>query len=130
MISLVTRGYLAPPGGDVVVLAPSGIVSITGDPSTRFTPVVARMQVASGAYPWIIYSGGDSQFDERLIFWPTRPEQANQSGDQRWTPQYRDRSSLVVDGDELVATILPNSGWWRDNFNLLFIAGVEMIEGV
>ena len=116
-LGLLSRGYVT---GDA--LTPSGVLSITSASTDRWTPVVARF--TSNGDPWIVFAGSD--YEERLIFYPTRPTVANQSGDQRWTPMFRDRSSLVIDGTEYVATILPNGGWWRESFSLIFIAGVEM----
>lgn len=122
---LATRGYAM---ATVQVTGPSGIVSITQTPVGRMTPVVARVTLGEGSLPWIIMSGG--QYDERLIFYPTRPIQTNQSGDQRWTPSFRDKSSVVADGDDLIISILPNGGWWRESFRLIFVAGTEMTKGV
>lgn len=124
-LTLATRGFVGA-GSGIKILSPSGVASITSGALDRFSPVVVRLTMGAGSLPWIVLAG--SSFDERLIFWPTRPAQANQSGDQRWTPMFRDRSSLVQEGNDLVATILPNGGWWRENFKLIFIAGTEMTQ--
>lgn len=106
----------------------SRVISVTTTQLGRLIPVVARITVASGLLPWIVLSTGD--FDEHLIFNPTRPVSASQSGDQRWLPSFRERSSVVQDGNELVITILPNGGWSRENFKLIFVAGAEIVLGV
>lgn len=35
-------------------------------------------------------------------------------------------SSIVIDGDDVIITILPNGGWWSMNFLLSFIDGQEI----
>lgn len=121
---LATRGYAL---ATVESVESSGVVSITTLPLDRWTPVIARVTMGASAEMWIVFSG--SEFDEKLIFWPTRPISQSQSGDQRWTPMFRDRSSVVQDGGDMIVTILPNSGWWRENFRLIFISGTEMTQG-
>lgn len=89
------------------------IVEITDGPLQRWTPVVARVTLFGGGELHVRYVSNS------LKFWVYD----DQDG---FAPNFRDQSSVVEDGDDLIVTILPNGGWWTDKFHLKFFAGEEM----
>ncbi len=102
----------------------STIVSVSGPVVDRMEPIVVRLHMTgSNPVPWI---GIATEFDKRIIFDPT--EVIEGLIDKRWSPMYRDRSSIVQDGIHQLVSILPSGGWWREGFDLFFIDGTEIIN--
>lgn len=110
MISLATRGYYS----QVVEPSPfdGEILSITGSPVTRWTSVVAVVRVSGGS-PFVRYVSNS------LKLWIYDPVDG-------FTANFRDRSTVAVDGDVVTMSIIPNGGWWTNQFRLKFISGTEL----
>lgn len=111
--SLITRGYV---GGVVELVSPTGqIISISGNPR-RWTPISARVRITAGLL-FIMFEAQDNRF---FVYDSSRSE------DERWSAFFAQRSSIAADGLDQIITILPNGGWWREDFTLRFIAGTEL----
>lgn len=93
----------------------SGTYRITASPLSRFEPIVARVQITGIASLYISYESGGLRFQ---IYDPDPAK--------LFLGAWAERSSIVVDGSVLVVTLLPNGGWWSKDFEIVFVAGVEL----
>lgn len=109
--------------GDVTV--PLGVVpesnvataEVTETDMARWTPVQIRLVGASPTQVFILYTAGNNRF---VVYDPTL------AADERWHRAFRERSTIAADGGDYVASILPNGGWWNEQFNLTCVKGTEM----
>lgn len=90
---------------------------VTETEMSRWTPVEIRLVNATPAEVFINYTAGNNRF---VVYDPTL------AADERWHRAFRERSTIVADGGEYVASILPNGGWWNEQFNLTCVKGEEM----
>ena len=94
----------------------STLVSITSNSGiTRWTPIVIRTQIPSGLAMYVILKIGNNRFEIYDI-------------DDEWLAMFADRSSIAVDGADTVITVLPNGGWWSDEFEISVILGREVVQ--
>jgi hypothetical protein len=88
------------------------LISITQPPLERWKPVVAVVRL-SGASAFVKYRAHALYLG---IYDPTLG----------FTSNFKERSSIQVDGDIVTFTILPNGGWWTNTIRLKFAAGAEL----
>jgi hypothetical protein len=107
------QDIISPSGG---VGASGAVVSITNGTLGRWSEVTARIRITDGV-PYVRYVSNS------LKFWLYDPVDG-------FVSNFNQRSSVVLDDTEdedmYVFTILPNGGWWTDQFRLKFVAGIEL----
>jgi len=88
------------------------IVSIS-EVSTRWIAVIA-VTTCDPDNLYIFYRAGNNKF---TVYDPT----------DTFSEFFDDRSSIVANGDATwTVTLLPNGGWWQKNFEIKYVAGIEM----
>lgn len=82
-------------------------------PVERWTPAVVVLKIFGDALPFVRY------WSNSLKLWIYDPSEG-------FLKLFAERSTIKTEGDTVTFSILPNGGWWTNQFRLKFIAGVEL----
>lgn len=114
----ITASAAGTPGVDTfdINFGDAVILSVTATPVTRWEPIVISFRESdalNGAF--VILRVGSNRFE---IYNPT----------DGWLGMFEDRSTIVTASGSTTLTILPNGGWWSDNFVVAVVSGRELSE--
>lgn len=100
--------------------ASATLVSSAWSPATRFQPVVQVYNVTAGDFYVILVSG----LNRIVIRDPADVTVDNPFG---FTPQFKERSSISINGSLYTVSMLPSGGWWMRNFEIRPVSGAEIM---
>jgi hypothetical protein len=114
--------------GPIIVLSPADGSLLDADVETaRFTPITAVFPVQLGQQPIVYVVIGTLSW---TIYSPT----AGANSTPGFVPFFSEHSSAQQVGTTLLGapiwsfSVLPNGGWWRSGFNIMFCSGAVLAD--